>query len=168
LFFAVNFLKRLNFQTAYTFSDFKYTSATIDSVYTDATYVLTAPPAAGQWLPNSPKHQLFSEISYAINRNLKIDFSMELQSKWAIYTDSMVYAGKLNPSVYQNWQNGFVLFHAGITYRWKIKKLTGECRIYARNLTDKIYMAFTEPDPDGNSYQPGPGRELFGSIKINF
>jgi hypothetical protein len=33
---------------------------------------------------------------------------------------------------------------------------------------NKKYMAFTEPDPDGNSYQPGPGREIFGSIKIKF
>jgi hypothetical protein len=29
-------------------------------------------------------------------------------------------------------------------------------------------MAFTEPDPDGNSYQPGPGREFFGTLKISF
>ncbi len=27
-------------------------------------------------------------------------------------------------------------------------------------------MAFTEPDPDGNSHQPGPGREIFGNLKI--
>jgi hypothetical protein len=29
-------------------------------------------------------------------------------------------------------------------------------------------MAFTEPDPDGNAYHPGPAREFFGNIKINF
>jgi len=168
LFFAANFLKRINFQTAYTFSDFKYTSATIDPVYADTAYVLTTPPAKGQWLPNSPKHQLFSEVTYSINKNFKINFAAEYQSKWAIYTDSVAYAGNLDPLIYQNWQDGFALFHAGVTYRWKIKKLTGECRIYARNLTDEFYMAFTEPDPDGNSYQPGPKRELFGSIKIIF
>jgi len=32
---------------------------------------------------------------------------------------------------------------------------------YLRNIFDKTYMAFTEPDPDGNSYQPGPGYEIF-------
>ncbi len=168
LFFAVNFLKRINFQTAYTFSDFKYTSATIDPVYTDTVYVLTTPPSSGQWLPNSPKHQLFSEVTYSINKNFKVNFAAEYQSKWAIYTDANAYAGKLDPAIFQNWQNGFTLIHAGITYQWKLKKTRGECSIFARNLTDEVYMAFTEPDPDGNSYQPGPGREIFGTVKVIF
>jgi len=29
-------------------------------------------------------------------------------------------------------------------------------------------MAFTEPDPDGNSYQPGPGREGFLGLTVTF
>jgi len=37
-----------------------------------------------------------------------------------------------------------------------------------RNLTGAKYMAFTEPDPDGNAYHPGPSREFFGNIRINF
>jgi hypothetical protein len=30
-----------------------------------------------------------------------------------------------------------------------------------RNAFGKYYIAFTEPDPDGNSYQPGPMDEWF-------
>ena len=48
---------------------------------------------------------------------------------------------------------------------WNVK---GECSLAARNITGATYMAFTEPDPDGNSYQPGPGRELFLSLKLKF
>ncbi|PKP27653.1 MAG: hypothetical protein CVU06_01450, partial [Bacteroidetes bacterium HGW-Bacteroidetes-22] len=151
-----------------TYADYKYTSATIDPVYTDPAYVLTTPPADGQWLPNSPQHQLYAEVVYSFNKNLKISLSTEYQSKWAIYTDSKAYNGEMDPTIYQNWQDGFNLYHARVSYQWNIWGLQGECSVYARNLTDKKYMAFTEPDPDGNAYQPGPGREFFGNIKIRF
>ena len=168
LFFSYKILDDLSLQTAYTYSDYKYTTATVDPVYTDTAYVLTTPPANGQWLPNSPKHQLFAEIVYSINKNFKISFSTEYQSKWAIYTDAKAYNGELDPTIYQNWQDGFNLYHARISYQWKYKGLQGECSIFTRNIFGSEYMAFTEPDPDGNSYQPGPKREIFGSLKIQF
>ncbi|NVN93847.1 MAG: TonB-dependent receptor [Bacteroidetes bacterium] len=166
--FSYKILKNLSLQLAYTYADYKYTTATIDPVYTDPTYVLTTPPADGQYLPNSPKHQLYTEIVYAINKNFKISLGSEYQSEWAIYTDAKAYSGLLDPTIYQNWQDGFNLFHARIAYLWKIGGLNGECSLFARNFTGEKYMAFTEPDPDGNSYQPGPKREIFGTIKIRF
>jgi iron complex outermembrane receptor protein len=161
-------LKNLDLQLAYTFADYKYTSATVDPVYTDTAYVLTTPPAEGQWLPNSPQHQLYAEVVYSITKKFKINLATEYQSKWAIYTDANAYIGELDPTIYQNWQDGFNLYHARISYQFIIWRLHGECSIFGRNLTGEKYMAFTEPDPDGNSYQPGPGRELFGNIKIIF
>jgi iron complex outermembrane receptor protein len=167
-FVSVKFLKKVNLQIAYTYADFKYTSSDVDPVYTDANYVLTTPPAAGQWLPNSPKHQFYAELVYSINKNIKLSIGTEYQSKWAIYTDAKAYNGELDPTIYQNWQDGFNLYHARISYECNINKLKVECSLSARNFTGVKYMAFTEPDPDGNSYQPGPERELFGSIKIKF
>lgn len=164
--FRIN--KSLSWQTAYTFADYKYISATIDPVYTDTAYVLTAPPAAGQWLPNSPRHQLYSEIIYSFNKDLSISFGTEFQSKWAIYTDAKAYNGELDPAIYNNWQDGFNLYHASISYKWHIMGIKGEFSIFARNFTGVNYMAFTEPDPDGNAYQPGPTEEFFGNIKIRF
>ena len=161
-------LKNLSLQAAYTFADYTYTSASIDPVYTYTNYVLTSPPKAGQWLPNSPKHQVYAEVVYSINKNFKLSLASEYQSKWAIYTDAKAYNGELDPTIYQNWQNGFNLFHASISYEWKYKWLKGVCSISVRNLTGEKYMAFTEPDPDGNAYQPGPDREIFGSIKLRF
>jgi hypothetical protein len=38
--------------------------------------------------------------------------------------------------------------------------------LQVRNLLGTEYIAFTEPDPDGNSYQPGPTRELFVGIRV--
>jgi iron complex outermembrane recepter protein len=160
--------KNLNLQVAYTYADYTYTSASVDPVYTDTAYVLTTPPSEGQWLPNSPKHQLFAEAVYTINKNFKVSISTEYQSKWAIYTDAKAYNGELDPAIYQNWQDGFNLYHARLSYLWRIKGLAGEFSIFARNFTGVKYMAFTEPDPDGNSYQPGPAGEFFGTLKVNF
>jgi iron complex outermembrane recepter protein len=161
-------VKNLTLEIAYTYADYKYTSSVIDPVYTDPAYVLTSPPVSGQWLPNSPKHQLYSEIVYSLSKGFKFSLASEFQSKWAIYTDPKAYYGELDPSVYQNWQNGFNLFHARISYELNIGKVKGECSIFVRNITEAKYMAFTEPDPDGNAYHPGPSREFFGNIKIIF
>jgi len=165
---SYEFLKDLILRVSYTFADYKYVSSVIDPVYTDPVYVLTSPPASGQWLPNSPKHQLYSEIVYSVNKHFTFCIATEYQSKWAIYTDPKAYYGELDPSIYQNWQEGFNLFHARISYNMNIGKMKGECSIFVRNLTGAKYMAFTEPDPDGNAYHPGPAREFFGNIKINF
>lgn len=161
-------LKNLSLKLSYTFADYKYTSAVIDPVFINPLYVLTTPPAAGQWLPNSPRHQLYSEIVFSLNKHFKFFAATEYQSKWAIYTDPKAYFGQLDPAVYKNWQQGFNLFHARLSYEVTIGKVNGECSIFVRNLTAAKYMAFTEPDPDGNAYHPGPAREFFGNIKINF
>ena len=161
-------MKNLSLQVAYTYADYKYTSSKIDPVYTDTAYVLTVPPVSGQWLPNSPKHQLYAELAYTITKNIKVSLATEYQSKWAIYTDAKAYEGELDPTIYQNWQDGFNLYHARISYLWQLKGVKGEFSVFARNFTGVKYMAFTEPDPDGNSYQPGPSSEFLGNIRIKF
>ncbi|MCD6331939.1 MAG: TonB-dependent receptor, partial [Bacteroidales bacterium] len=167
-YFSIDLLKNLNLQIAYTYADYQYTSARIDPVYTDTAFVLTTPPGEGQYLPNSPKHQLYAEMVYSVNRSFKISLGTEYQSKWAIYTDAKAYNGELDPEIYQNWQKGFNLYHAKIIYLWELYGLNGELSLSARNFTGAHYMAFTEPDPDGNSYQPGPRQEFFANIKVRF
>lgn len=167
-FISYNILNNLNLQLAYTYADYRYTSATVDPVYTDTNYVLTTPPAEGQYLPNSPKHQVYSELVYSPIKIIRITVSGEYQSKWAIYTDEKAYNNELDPTIYQNWQEGFTKFNAEVSYLWKLGVLNGELSLSVRNFTNEDYIAFTEPDPDGNSYQPGPGTEYFGNLKIRF
>jgi hypothetical protein len=80
--------------------------------------------------------------------------------------DAKAYRGEFDPTIYSNWQDGFNLYHARISYLLNIRKIKGEISLSARNFTGEKYMAFAEPDPDGNSYQPGPTEEFFGSIRI--
>ncbi len=158
----------LDFQVAYTYSDFKYVSATLDPFFSDTSFVLTKAPAPGQWLPNIPKHQVYAEVDYTVLNKIRFYASIQALSKWAIYTDADAYAGLLDPAVYHNWQEGYVLYNAGVSYMWTLGKLNGELSIFGRNLTNEVYVAYTEPDPDGNSYQPGPGRELFAKLSVKF
>jgi iron complex outermembrane receptor protein len=137
-------VKNLTVQFAYTWSDFKYTSP--DSI-------------RGLSLPNSPAHQLYGDISYKFTKNIEAGVSTEFQSRWFIYTD------KVHSNVFQE---GFNLYHARIAYNFKIGRVRANVSLYGKNLTDKQYIAFTEPDPDGNSYQPSARRELFVSVRFIF
>jgi outer membrane receptor for Fe3+-dicitrate len=137
-------VKPLLIQAAYTYSHFKYTAP--DSIN-------------GNWLPNSPQHQLYAGIEVNFLKNFSFGISTEFQSKWYIYTD--VVNKDIN-------QDGFMLYHARLAYHFILGHLDGELSIYGRNLTNTKYMGFTEPDSGGNSYQPGPGREVFGGVKLLF
>jgi len=47
-----------------------------------------------------------------------------------------------------------------------IGKSNCEITLAARNIFSKTYIAFSEPDPGGNSYQPGAPLEVFLNVKI--
>ena len=137
-------VNQLMIKSAYTYSHFQYSSP--DSLN-------------GIWLPNSPEHQISCDIEYKFFKHLSVGLTYEMQSKWFIYTD--VVHKDLS-------QDGFSLFHARIAYNLKISGVESEISCYVKNLTDKKYIAFTEPDPDGNCYQPAARREIFGQISIRF
>jgi iron complex outermembrane receptor protein len=130
---------------AYTFSDFLYPNIQFmfDS-FTDKV------------MPNSPRHQV------------SLDFEYKVDAHWVaganVFGQSMQY---VNPGNTMS-ADGFTLFNPRVGYRWEGKGYQGEILLQARNLFGQEYMAFTEPDPDGNSFQPGPTRETFLGIKIMF
>jgi outer membrane receptor protein involved in Fe transport len=130
---------------AYTFSDYLYTS--IQSLFGNFT---------DKVMPNSPRHQV------------SLDFEYKVDAHWVaganVFGQSMQYVDQTNvPSA-----DGFTLFNPRVAYRWEGKGYQGEIMLQARNLFGQQYIAFTEPDPDGNSYQPGPTRETFVTFRILF
>jgi iron complex outermembrane receptor protein len=145
-------VKNIAVQVAYTFSDFKYKETSSDSMYTDG--IMLPAIISGYTLPNSPKHQLYAEVEYKLWKHILIGLSTEYQSKWYIYTNKNVI------------QDGFNLYHARASYSFQIGNINANFSVYCKNLTGQSYIAFTEPDPDGNSYQPAAGREFFASLRI--
>jgi iron complex outermembrane receptor protein len=130
-------------QVAYTYSDFKYTNT--QSAYGDV---------SGHWLPNSPEHQLSVDAQYTVARALTVGVSTEMLSKW--------YVDPGNATTVE----GYALLNARLAYRLRLMGAEAEATLAVRNIFAKQYIAFSEPDPDGNSYQPAARREIFVGIVL--
>ena len=145
----------LEIQAAYTLSAFQYSNSTpIQVVMDDPTvkkFVLD-----GNWLPNAPKHQMYVDLQYMLSTRLSIGLSVEAQTK--TYIDGA--------DVESEAAAGYTLIHARARYGWQVAGVEGELVLQLRNIFDTKYVAFTEPDPGGNAYQPGAGGEFFGGVRI--
>jgi hypothetical protein len=98
----------------------------------------------------------FLDAQYRIAGPFTIGASGEVRSHW--YVDAS------NQAVV----DGYTLLHARLSARWRLGGHEWEIMLSGRNLTRKKYIAFTEPDPDGNSYQPAPTQEYFASASARF
>ena len=140
-------LHRLALSGAYTYSHFTYSS------YNSLTYPGNL---AGNFLPNSPAHQIYVDALFSFPGTVSLDVNSLVLSR--------AYIDPTNAT----WIGGYGLLNARISKGWQRKRYSGAVFATGRNLTAKQYIAFTEPDPDGNSYQPGPERELFGGLEVRF
>jgi iron complex outermembrane recepter protein len=151
-----NPINSLTLQVAYTFSHFKYTNDTPIRIMMDDTtivkYILN-----GNYLPNSPMHQLYFDVEYHFLDNWSFGISSETQSK--TYIDGA--------NIESEAAAGYTLLGARVGYNFHLNNINAEITLQGRNLTDQKYVAFTEPDPGGNAYQPGAGREFFINAKID-
>jgi iron complex outermembrane receptor protein len=130
---------------AYTYSNFLYTNVQfMFDHFTDKV------------MPNSPKHQVAFDVEYSLDRNWVLGVNAFGQSFQYVEHSNTLTA------------DGFTLVNPRIAYRWNGKGYTSEVMLQARNVLGKEYIAFTEPDPDGNSFQPGPTRELFVGLRVGF
>jgi iron complex outermembrane recepter protein len=137
----------LRLTAAYTFSDFLYTR--YDSVSLAGDF-------SGNALPNSPRHQAVAEVVYT------------LRDRWVaaatVQALSRAYVDATNAS----WIDGYTLVGLRLARSFTLGDRQLEVFVSGRNLTNVKYIAFTEPDPDGNSYHPGPEREVFGGLRLSF
>jgi iron complex outermembrane receptor protein len=129
-------------QVAYTWSDFKYTNS--QSAYGDV---------LGHWLPNSPEHRVVADGAYTIGP-ATLGVTSETVSRW--YVDPSNVASVA----------GYTLLHARIAWRVVLSGTRMAITAEVRNIFAVQYMGYTEPDPDGNSYQPAAEREMFVGISL--
>jgi iron complex outermembrane receptor protein len=131
-------------------------SLAMDAAYTWSWFRYTSPVAIdGHFLPNSPAHQLALDLEVRLARDLTLGVDTEMQSQWELDTQNSAHVP------------GFALWNAGLEQRWRAGGLAGAVAIGARNVFGASYMAYTEPDPDGNSYQPGPKQEYFARLSLS-
>ncbi len=148
-------MKPLRFQVAYTFANYIYTNANPIRVMMDDTTVVKS-ILDGNQLPNSPQHQFSVDVDYTLLPGLTVGVSAEGLSKW--YIDGA--------NVESEAANGYTLLHARVRYSFSLGGLQSELSVALRNLTDKEFIAFTEPDPGGNAYQAGARREVFAALRV--
>ncbi len=130
---------------AYTFSDF---------VYTRYRGVAFTGDLSGHALPNSPRHQAALEAA-CTGRGWTIAASLQALSR--------AYVDATNAT----WIDGYALLGLRVGRSFTLGKRRVELFVSGRNLSNVEYIAFTEPDPDGNSYHPGPERELFAGLRLD-
>ncbi|HET7841875.1 MAG TPA: TonB-dependent receptor, partial [Terriglobia bacterium] len=140
-------LRRVTVTTAYTYSHFIYTR------YSSLTY---PGDLAGNDLPNSPRHQAFINASY------------EFAPGWFAGASAEAYSRAFVDPTNRTWIDTYGFANARLSKTWQRRGFYGIFFFVCKNLTGKRYIAFTEPDPDGNSYQPGANREFFGGLQIKF
>lgn len=148
-------VKSFGLQVAYTYSHFTYNISDTVAILMDSGQV-PRHISNGNFLPNSPQHQLMFDMRYDIVPRLGIGLSSETLSK--TYIDG---ANKESEAA-----AGYTLIHARLVYHWSFSGMGGDLTAQGRNLGNTKYVAFTEPDSGGNSYQPGAGREVFVGLKI--
>jgi iron complex outermembrane recepter protein len=137
-------IPKLACNLAYTYSHFTY-----DQVeFSNQVYY-------GTWLPNSPRHQAYLDVAYDLAPRLQVGGNIEM------YTRAYI-----DPSN-TTWIGGYTLYGARLSYGFRVFGDEAQLLVSGRNLTGKEYIAFTEPDPDGNSYQPGPTLELFAGVLLH-
>jgi iron complex outermembrane receptor protein len=145
----------LRIQVAYTYSHFIYTNSEPIQVLmdnpTDVKYIVK-----GNFLPNSPKHQLSVDCRYTFPAGFSLAVGTVTLSK--AYIDGANVGSEAVP--------GYTLVSMRLSYEWHVAGFSGEVNFQGRNLGNVSYVAFSEPDPGGNAYQPGPGREFFGGLRI--
>ena len=147
--------KTLTLQVAYTYSHFRYDlGSPIPILMDDAT--IHKEIGRESWLPNSPRHQIAASARYEILPGITVSLYTETLSR--SYIDGANLESESVP--------GYTLTGGQIVCDWRLGGFNGVLSFQARNLGNVKYVAFTEPDPGGNSYQPGAGREFFGGLRI--
>lgn len=136
----------LRLHAAYTYSHYTY----------DRLNSVTFGEASGNWLPDSPRHMGGVDVDWSLLPRLTVGLSTYSQSRQYIDPTNLT------------WIGGYTLVNFRLAYRFPTRKHPVELSASLRNAMDKRYIAFTEPDPDGNSYQPGAGRELFVGLRVRF
>jgi iron complex outermembrane receptor protein len=132
---------------AYTFSDFVYTRYEGISLPGDL---------SGNALPNSPRHQGVLEAVYT------------WRDRWVAAASVQALSRAYVDATNATWIDGYALLGLRLARSFTLGSRRLEVFVSGRNLADVEYIAFTEPDPDGNSYHPGPERELFAGLRLGF
>jgi len=132
-------------EPAYTHFRFHYDHALHNSVM-----------CCNTWPPGSLEHQPTLDVEYRITPNLMAGMNAETRTRQYVAQTNTVSVG------------GYSIVGAQFGYKIRNAGVATDFLLSGRDLGNKPCVAFTEPDPDGNSYHPAPHREMFGGVQVRF
>jgi outer membrane receptor protein involved in Fe transport len=103
-------------------------------------------------------NQLYVDVQYNFLHGFFVALATETSSQ--VYIDGANIESEAAP--------GYTLINTRLGYNWQIGGFNGSIMLSGRNIAGTTYIAFTEPDPGGNAYQPGPSSEFFIDTRIRF
>jgi iron complex outermembrane receptor protein len=145
-------IEPLALRLAYTYSRFKYD--TVQTLDAGVTYAKT-------WLPNSPQHQLYLDGDFKITSDLTAGAALEYVGSWYIDATNRIFPngyGRTDP---------YTLVHVRLGTKIWLGGTPCEILLSGRNIFGVEYYGFTEPDPDGNSYQPAATAEWTLGLRVS-
>jgi iron complex outermembrane receptor protein len=156
LYVRYNPIEIIELQASYTFSHFIYTNSVPIPIVMDDPDIMKS-IVSGSFLPNSPRHQY--SLGGRVNLTGAWSLTLSIEGMSKTYIDGANIETEAAP--------GYALVNGRLAYNWQMSGLSGEVWFAAKNIFDVKYLGFTEPDPGGFSYQPGPGREVFAGIRVH-
>jgi iron complex outermembrane receptor protein len=145
-------IEPLVMRLAYTYSHFKY----------DTVETITGETYTGTWLPNIPQHQLYIDAEYNVTDALTVGAGLDYVSAWYIDSTNRIFNNGYGRT------DAYTLVHVRLAYGFKFKEMPLQLILSGRNIFNVLYYGFTEPDPDGNSYQPAPTAEWSLGLRMGF
>jgi iron complex outermembrane receptor protein len=169
-------IKNVDVKLAYTYSHFTYSLTNTIKVLMDQDPAYATPTSRdtnryikdGNYLPNSPQHQLMLDVTYRPLPGLSIGFGTETLSEAYIDGSNQTYLDPITGDQFGVKTPAYTLLNARVGYTLSVDGLSTDIMLHAKNIGDQKYVAFSEPDTGGNSYQPGTGREFFFDLKVHF
>jgi iron complex outermembrane receptor protein len=154
-------IDKLNFKTAYTFSDFKYKEYKAGTI--DANGILTEKDFSGKYMASIPKHLLSTEISYTYPFAKYFSAFVKLNHQ---YVGEMFVDDANTDSLKTEAYN---LFNAQVGFNVYYKSLQILAYGGVNNIADKKYVAFINANSDrGEFYESGPRRNFFCGMTVGW
>jgi iron complex outermembrane recepter protein len=159
---SVNMLKRLNWNTAYTFNKFEYSSYSALAISFDGgDLVSTERDYSGNIVPSVPEHLINNQLSYSFPLMSNLDLFVKAGH---LFVSSM-YVDDAN----SEQTNSYSLLNSALGFEAKIGKLNILLTGNLNNITDEVYVGFININSANKRfYEAGEPGSYYTTLRFNY
>jgi iron complex outermembrane receptor protein len=155
----IELLRGLNFNIAYTYSNFKYD--TYSALTIDEEFTPSEQNYSGNIVPSVPEHNAFISLAYA--RQITNSITGFVKSSFLGVSGLWVDDANTDKT------DGYTVYNALIGFDIILGRFSILASAGVNNIFDKLYVGFTNTNStDGLYYEPGELRNYFGGINFGY